>query len=113
ELREVLARRRLQFVALSGGGPQGISYDEQAAIETQVKNAEFLSKAGGLYLQMTDSARPKDRAPSAEDAKRLGGLLTAVGKRTVDLGIPIAYHKHIGSLGHGPRAVDPVMETSD
>src|SRR5262249_12344013 len=113
ELRELLARRRLQFVALSGGGPQGVSYDEQAAIAIQVKNAEFLSKAGGLYLQMTDSARRRYRASSAEGAKRLGGLITAVGKRTIDLGIPMAYHNHMGSLGQGPREVDALMEESD
>ncbi|HMG32405.1 MAG TPA: TIM barrel protein [Blastocatellia bacterium] len=112
-LRDLLARRKLTFVALSGGGPQGADYDVQEAIATQVKHATFLREAGGLYLQMTDSTRPKDRAPSAEDAKRLGRLLTEVGKRTTDLGIPMAYHNHMGSLGQSAAEVDALMHSSD
>ena len=69
--------------------------------------------AGGLYLQMTDSARPKDRKPESKDFKALGGVLTEIGKRTADLGIPIAYHNHMRSLGEGPDEVDALMDAAD
>jgi inosose dehydratase len=40
-------------------------------------------------------------------------LLTDVGKRTADLGIPMAYHNHMRSLGEGPDEVDAVMDAAD
>jgi inosose dehydratase len=110
---DLLKQHGLQFVALSGGGPRGNAYNEAEEIATQVKHATFLRDAGGLYLQMTDSARPRDRAPQADDFKRLGRLLTEVGKRTADMGIALGYHNHMNSLGEAPGEVDRVMESAD
>src|SRR5205085_8478663 len=91
-LRELLKQYKLQFVALSGGGPRGNDYDEAEAVATQVRNATFLRDAGGLYLRMTDSSRPKEGKPVAEDFRKLGRVLTEAGKRVADLGIVLAYH---------------------
>lgn len=110
-LAEILKRHKLQFVALSGGGPSGVNFNEADEIATQVKHATFLRDAGGMYLQMTDSARSK--MPEAKDFKALGRLLTEIGKRTMDLGIPMAYHNHMRSLGEGPDDVDILMDASD
>ena len=110
---ELLHQHKLQFVALSGGGPSGTGYIESEVIATQVKQAAFLKRAGGLYLQMTDSSRPKDRKPTGLDFKRLGRVLTEAGKRAVDLGVRMAYHNHMGSVGEGPEEVDAIMEASD
>jgi inosose dehydratase len=112
-LAETLKQNRLQFVALSGGGPRGEAYVEATEIASQVKHATFLRDAGGLYLQMTDSARPKDRKPEPADFKALGRLLTKIGKRTADLGIPMAYHNHMHSLGEAPGEVDALMDVTD
>src|SRR5882724_8108929 len=68
-LAELLKAHKLQFVALSGGGPGGVNLNEADQIATQVKHATFMRDAGGLYLQMTDSARPKDRKPESKDFK--------------------------------------------
>jgi len=113
ELKAILQRKSLEFVAFSGGGPRDANYDENEVIETQVKNANFLREAGCYYLQMTDSARPRDRKPTAADFKRLGKILTEVGKRTVDLGIPMAYHNHVGSLGESPGEVYAILDSAD
>jgi inosose dehydratase len=110
---DLLQQYKLQFVALSGGGPRGADYNEAEVIDTQVKQTRFLKAGGGLYLQMTDSARPKGRKPSAEDFKKLGHVLTEVGKRTIDLGVPLAYHNHMGSLSQGPDEMDAVMDAAD
>ena len=112
-LAELLKAHKLQFVALSGGGPGGVNFNEADQIATQVKNATFMRDAGGLYLQMTDSARPKERKPESKDFKALGRLLTDIGKRTADLGIPMAYHNHMRSLGEGPDEVDALMDAAD
>ena len=112
-LAELLEQHKLTFVALSGGGPRNDAYVADEEIATQVKHATFMRAAGGLYLQMTDSARPKGRKPESKDFKALGRLLTEVGKRTADLGIPLAYHNHMHSLGEGPHEVDELMEAAD
>lgn len=112
-LAELLRQHNLKFVALSGGGPRNDAYVAAEEIATQVKHATFMRAAGGLYLQMTDSARPKERKPEPKDFKALGHLLTEIGKRTSDLGIPMAYHNHMRSLGEGPDEVDALMDSSD
>ena len=113
ELRDILREYDLQFTALSGGGPRGDSYNEAEEVATQVKQATFLRDTGGLYLQMTDSTRPKDRKPAGADFKKLGRLLTEVGKRAIDLGIKLGYHNHMDSLGESPDEVDAIMNESD
>jgi inosose dehydratase len=112
-LAELLKQHRLTFVALSGGGPRNDSYIAAEEIATQVKHATFMRAAGGLYLQMTDSARPKGRKPESKDFNGLGRLLTEIGKRTADLGIPMAYHNHMRSLGEAPDEVDALMDAAD
>lgn len=112
-IKDILQQHKLQFVALSGGGPRGTDYNEAEAVALQVKQATFLRDAGGLYLQMTDSSRPKAGKPAADDFKKLGRTLTEVGKRIADLGIQLGYHNHMNSLGEAPDEVDRIMEAVD
>ena len=111
-LREILARHHLTLVALSSGT---IKYD--AAPETQIidehtSHAKFVHDVGGLYLQVIDE-RPKGRAITAVDYKRAGRLLTEIGKRTADLGVPLGYHNHMNALGEAPDEVDRVLDAAD
>src|SRR5258705_1724424 len=112
-LRDLLDQHHLEMVALSSGGVvinSGIEADE---IAKHVANAKFVHDVGGRYLQVTDSARPKARQPEAADFKQLGRMLTEIGKRTTDLGVPLGYHNHMGSLGESPAEVDAIMSESD
>ena len=110
-LRDLLEKHNLTFVALSSGGVNidGVQAEEVAK---HAAHAKFLHDAGGLYLQVTDD-RPKNRAIISADYKRLGQLLTEIGKRTADLGIPLGYHNHMGSLGEHPEEVDQILEATD
>jgi inosose dehydratase len=110
-LRDLLAKHNLTFVALSSGGLNidGVPADE---ITKHVSHAKFLRDAGGKYLQVTDD-RPKNRAITSVDYKKLGTLLTELGKRTADLGVPLGYHNHMGSLGEHPEEVDQILEATD
>ncbi|HXG65251.1 MAG TPA: sugar phosphate isomerase/epimerase [Blastocatellia bacterium] len=112
-LRDLLKQHNLEFVALSSGGPGIAPGTENDEIARHVKHATFLRDAGGHYLQLTDSARPKDRKPVAADYKKLGKLLTEIGKRSVDLGIPVAYHNHMNDLGEAPEEVDWILDAAD
>jgi len=110
-LRDLLEKHDLTFVALSSGGVNidGVQADE---IAKHAAHAKFLHDAGGLYLQVTDD-RPKNRAITSADYKKLGNLLTEIGKRTADLGVPLGYHNHMGSLGEHPEEVDQILEATD
>jgi len=110
-LRDLLQKHNLTFVALSSGG---VNIDDVQAdeIAKHAAHAKFLHDAGGLYLQVTDD-RPKNRAITSADYKRLGNLLTEIGKRTADLGVPLGYHNHMGSLGERPEEVDQILEATD
>lgn len=112
-LRDLLAEHKLTFTAFSSGGVRIAPGTEAEEIAKHVRHATFVRDAGGLYLQVTDSARPKGRAPSTEDFRALGRVLTEIGKRATDLGVPVGYHNHMHSLGESPEEVDRIMEAAD
>ena len=112
ELQALLAKRGLTFVALSSGSIRVDNPDQATTIDTHVRNARFLRDAGGLYLQLTVD-RPAGRAIADADYVSAGRLLTEIGRRTVDLGIPLGFHPHMGSLAERPAELDRVMDAAD
>ena len=112
-LRDLLDQNHLEMVALSSGGVSIAPGSENDEIAKHVRNARFVHDVGGHYLQVTDSARPKGRKPEATDFKQLGRVLTEIGKRAIDLGVPVGYHNHMASLGEAPDEVDRIMEAAD
>jgi inosose dehydratase len=112
DLRGLLAKQRLTFVALSSGSVRVDSPDAAAMIDTHVRNARFLRDAGGLYLQLTVD-RPAGRAVTDADYVSAGRLLSDVGRRTADLGVPLGFHPHMGSLAERPVELDRVMDAAD
>jgi inosose dehydratase len=113
DLRDLLATHHLEMVAFSSGGVGIAAGSEASEIAKHVSNAKFVHDAGGRYLQVTDSARLSGRKPEADDFKQLGRVLTEIGKRSTDLGIPVGYHNHMGSLGEAPDEVDRIMDAAD
>jgi inosose dehydratase len=111
-LRELLAKHRLTMVALSSGNARLDPAVAQEDIETHTRHAKFVRDLGGLYLQLTDE-RPKARPIVAADYKRLGQVLTELGKRSADIGIPLGYHNHMNNLGERPEEVDAILEAAD
>lgn len=112
-LRELLAANHLKFTAFSSGGIRIGVGTEAEEIAKHVRNATFVRDAGGMYLQVTDSARAKDRQPVADDFKQLSRVMTEIAKRTADLGVPLGYHNHMYSLGEGPAEIDRIMDAAD
>lgn len=111
-LRDLLADRGLALVALSSGTLGLDPAREAEDLERHVRHARFLRDAGGLYLQVLDQ-RPRGRDPTPDDFRRLGSLLTELGRRTADLGIPVGYHNHMGALGEAPDEVARVLDATD
>ena len=111
-LEDLLAARRLTFVALSSGNVSIDPAREREELATHVRHAQFVRDAGGLFLQVIDD-RPKGRAIVRDDYRRLGTLMTELGKRTADLGVPLVYHHHMNSLGERPEEVGFVLDAAD
>jgi len=112
ELRDALAQHHLAFAVLSSGNLSIDPAREREMIALHTSHAQFVRDAGGIYLQVIDE-RPKGRDVVAEDYRRLGRLMTELGKRTADLGIPLVYHHHMNSTGEKPHEVDAVLEAAD
>ena len=108
----LLDQHSLKLVALSSGDFRSDPATLSEEITKHLAHAKFLRDAGGLYLQVTDT-RPKDRAATPADYKRLGQALTELGKRTADLGISLGYHNHMGSLGERPEELEQILEAAD
>jgi len=111
-VRDLLRQHELKFVALSSGDLLSDPAAAKESIAEHTAHAKFLRDAAGLYLQILDN-RPKGRAATPADFKLLGKALTELGKRTADLGIPLGYHNHMGSLGERPEELDQIMNLSD
>jgi inosose dehydratase len=111
-VRDLLSRHELKFVALSSGDLLSDPDLAKKSIAEHTAHAKFLRDAGGLYLQIIDN-RPKGRMAIPDDYKHLGKALNELGKRTADLGIPLGYHNHMGSLGERPEELDRIMSASD
>jgi inosose dehydratase len=112
ELKDLLQKHQLKMVALSSGGVRIDPAIEGEEIAKHTANAKFVHDVGGLYLQVTDQ-RPKDRAVTAADYKRLGYMITEIGKRTADLGITLGYHNHMGTLSERPEELDQILAAAD
>ena len=108
----LLEQHRLKLVALSSGDFRSDPTTLSEEITKHLAHAKFLRDAGGLHLQVTDT-RPKDRAATPADYKRLGQALTELGKRTADLGISLGYHNHMGSLGERPEELEQILGAAD
>jgi inosose dehydratase len=112
ELKDLLAKHKLEFVALSSGT---VSLDAPAAaqIDKHFANAKFAKEAGGHYLQILDELKTHPRTATGDDCKRLGAMLTELGKRTSDIGIPLGYHNHLNTLSEMPQNLEQILENSD
>ncbi|HET6957580.1 MAG TPA: sugar phosphate isomerase/epimerase family protein [Vicinamibacterales bacterium] len=107
-----LEKNKLTFAVLSSGNLSIDPAKEQEMLSLHVQHAKFVRAAGGKCLQIIDE-RPKGREVVAEDYKRLGRLLTELGKRTADLGVPMVYHPHMNSTGEKPQELRAIVDASD
>ncbi|ALJ00045.1 sugar phosphate isomerase/epimerase family protein [Rufibacter tibetensis] len=112
-LRDLLKTHKLELCMFSSGNANINTGNDKAVIDQHLKNAAFIKKLGGQLLQVTNSSRPKEGAPSTADLKSYGHLLNEIGKRTLDLGVQTVYHNHMHQLGETPEEVEMIMDSCD
>ena len=66
-IKDILAKHKLTFVALSSGNVLIDPAREKETIDQHVKHATFVKNAGGMFLQVTDE-RPKGREITKDDS---------------------------------------------
>lgn len=113
ELRSLLQQHNLTFVALSSGTVSIDTGDDASQIALHAANAKFVHDCGGLYLQVLDTLKPYPRTVTPDECTRLGKLLTEIGKRTADVGVPLGYHNHLNTISEHPDNLRRVLDASD
>ncbi len=113
ELKAMLDQHKLQLPMFSSGNVEIDPAKEQSTIDMHVAHASFVKALGGAAIQLTNSARPKDRLPTTEELKRLATVMNEIGKQTADMGIQAAYHNHMHQLGETPEEVDVIVQAMD
>jgi len=112
ELEDLLAERRLSLVALSSGVMPLDPTSEEESLAQHLRHARFVRDVGGRYLQVLDE-RPRGRNPGPDDYRRMGRLLSELGRRTADFGITLGLHNHMGNLSQAPDEVARVLDAAD
>ena len=110
ELKAILDKHGLQLAMFSSGNVEVDPGKFQSTIDKHVAHASFVKALGGSAIQLTNSARPKDRLPTTKELKRLATVMNEIGKQTADLGIQTVYHNHMHQLGETPAEVDVIVQ---
>jgi len=112
-LRDLLARHKLTFVALSSGAASLDPALRQSQLDLHTKHAQYAHEAGGNYLQLVASGAKPTESFTAADYKLQGEIFTEIGKRIADYGIKLGFHNHMNTVGQPPEAVDAILKASD
>lgn len=113
ELKDALVKNNLTLCMFSSGNVEIDPAKFESTVDTHVAHASFVKALGGTAMQLTNSLRPKDRAPSVEELKKLAQVMNEVGKQTADLGVQAVYHNHMNQLGETPEEVDVIVQAMD
>jgi inosose dehydratase len=113
DLKKQLDDHGLALLCFSSGSSPAYSPGrEKEIVDKHVSNARFARALGGSVLQII-SSRPKDREPAPAEFEWLAGVLNAIGRQTLDLGVRVAYHNHINAYGEAPDEVARVLDLTD
>jgi len=92
---------------------------EKAAIKQQVEQFIALGAPCIVYAECSNTVQgqlgtPVNNRPrlSSDEIKSYGKKLSEIAKWTTDLGMPLAYHHHMGSIIEAEADVDALMEGS-
>ncbi len=111
-LRDELHKKNLEFVALSSGNVHIEPSSHDSDLAAHMAHATYMRDSGGYYLQVLDQ-EPGRSDFSAADYKYFGSVLTEIGKRMLDIGIPLVYHNHLNSVSEHPEGLARLFDAVD
>ena len=112
ELKADLAKAKLTFACLSGGGPSADPTKRAAEVEKFVTLVKFAKGAGALAVQATSPKRD-EKVDKQVELEAFAETLNAIGKETAALGVPLVFHPHMGQIGQDPADVAVIMKKTD
>ena len=113
QLRDLLARHKLTFVALSSGQASIDPAVRKEQVQTHVQHAHYVQEAGGMYLQLVAAAAKPTGPFTPEQCKLQGEVFTEIGKAIADHGVKLGFHNHMNTVGQPPEAVDAILDAAD
>lgn len=114
EFKTQLSAKNLTLVALAAGNATLNPAIAKQEIAEFAAKAKWLAEAGGLYLQVTDNARPTASKPAPDDYHKFGKRLTELGKLSLgNHGVKLAYRNRMNSLGERRDEIDRIMDAAD
>jgi inosose dehydratase len=113
-LQKALARARLTFTCLSGGAPDPDPGKRAAEIDKFMAGVTFAKAAGVLALQVTSPTYAAGaKAVSRATLESFAATLTALGKRTAEVGLPLGFHPQVNQFGRTLDEIDVILQASD
>ena len=110
-LKAELAKHKLTFACISGGGLTLDPAKQQAEMDKFLALAKFAADAGALSIQATSPKR--DKPPTPDELKGFGQMLDKLGKQTAGFGLPLVFHNHMNQIGEKPEEVDVILGAAD
>ncbi|MEN9958273.1 MAG: Myo-inosose-2 dehydratase [Bacteroidota bacterium] len=113
ELKQMLDVKGLSLVMFSSGNVEIDPAKMEANVAMHVNHARFVKSLGGTSIQMTNSLRKNNIAPTADELARLGAAMNEIGKQTQAIGIQATYHNHMNQYGETPAEVEALVQAMD
>jgi inosose dehydratase len=113
ELKAELAAAKLTFACLSGGGPLADPAKRAEEVEKFLEPVKFAKAAGALAVQATSPNRGDRPTVDKAELEAFADTLTAIGKETAKLGVPLVFHPHMNQIGEKPEDVAVIMKRAD
>ncbi len=110
ELKDALVKHDLKLAMFSSGNVEVDPAKFESTVDTHVAHASFVKALGGNAMQVTNSLRKNNVAPTAEELKKLTRVMNEIGKQTADLGVQTVYHNHMNQWGETPEEVDIIVQ---
>lgn len=113
EIKALLDAKKMSLVMFSSGNVEIDPAKMEANVAMHVNHARFVKALGGTSIQLTNSLRKNNIAPTADELQRLGAAMNEIGKQTKAIGIQATYHNHMNQYGETPEEVDTLVQAMD
>lgn len=113
DLKQLLDAKGLSLVMFSSGNVEIDPAKMEANVAMHVNHARFVKALGGSSIQLTNSLRKNNVAPTADELARLAAAMNEIGKQTQAIGVQATYHNHMNQYGETPEEVDALVQAMD